>query len=164
MIYWLMGRPCCGKTTLGKELVKIIDKSVLLDGDLIRSGLSSDLEFSHEDRIENTRRVSELAVLLEAQGYIPIVCLITQSREAVDVRDSICGKVVEVFVDASLEECINRDDKGLYEKALCGEIENFTGVGQVFENPLSPHITVNTEELDIKSSVDLIVEESLLMV
>ena len=159
-ILWLTGLSGAGKTTIANNLERIIfdqDKLVLvLDGDKIRAGLSSDLGFSAKDRFENVRRVGEVARLFTDTGFIVIVAFISPFRKD---RDSIrmamaLGRFVEIFVDSPLEICEKRDVKGLYKKARAGIIEDFTGISSPYEPPLSPEIHLRTDKEAINESVN----------
>ncbi len=119
---------------------------MLLDGDNIRHGLCRDLGFSYEDRVENIRRVAEVAKLMTEAGLIVISSLISPFRaERQAVRDLFQeGEFIEVFVDTPLEECIRRDPKGLYKRAMRGEIRDFTGIDSAYEAPVQPEIHLQT--------------------
>lgn len=147
---WLTGLPASGKSTLANLLEKRMfaagNHVFTLDGDNIRHGLNKDLGFSEADRIENIRRVTEVAKLLVDAGLIVIVSLISPYRAERDrARDSFAShEFIEVFVDAPLEECERRDPKGLYAKARQGEVTNFTGIDSPYEPPVSPEIRLDT--------------------
>jgi adenylyl-sulfate kinase len=132
-----------------------------LDGDNLRHGLCSDLGFSHEDRTENVRRVSELALLFADAGAIALVCLVSPyraDRERVRELHARAGLAFfEVYVSTSLEECARRDAKGLYALADSGEIANLTGVGAPYEAPLSPEIEI-AEALDVDAATQLVLD------
>jgi len=119
----------------------------ILDGDIIRTNLSKGLGFSREDRIENLKRIGFVCKLLSRNGVIAIVAAITPYQEAREYNRAEIENYVEVFVNCPIEECIQRDPKGLYKKALSGEIAQFTGISDPFEIPLKPEIeiTTNTE-------------------
>jgi bifunctional enzyme CysN/CysC len=147
---WLTGLPSSGKSTLANLLEKRLyaaDRhTYTLDGDNIRHGLNRDLGFSQADRVENIRRVTEVARLLVDAGLIVIVSFISPYRaEREQARASFApGEFIEIFVDTPLEECERRDPKGLYAKARRGELTNFTGVDSSYEPPLSPEIRLDT--------------------
>jgi adenylylsulfate kinase len=146
---WFTGLPCAGKSTLarivGGELrVRGLGVEVL-DGDVVRTHLCKGLGFSKEDRDENIRRIGFVCGLLSRHGVAAIAAAISPYRAIRDeVRASI-GDFVEVYVKASLEACMQRDVKGLYKKALDGEIRNFTGVDDPYEPPVRPELTIETE-------------------
>ncbi len=149
-VIWLTGLSGAGKTTLGNSIVdnlKMDHISILIDGDEIRKGLNSDLGFSVSDRIENVRRVAHMAKLLSNKGFFVIVSLITPTGSMRKKAKEIIGKnFVECYVKASIETCIKRDVKGLYEKAINGEMVNFTGVSSIYEAPVNPDLVLDTEK------------------
>jgi adenylylsulfate kinase len=125
----------------------------ILDGDIIRKHLSSDLGFSAKDRETNVLRVAYLCGLLNKHGINTIVALISPSNETRNkVRNSL-ENFVEIHVNCPLDECIKRDPKGLYKKALAGEILEFTGISSPYESPEFPEITLKTSEEDVAQSV-----------
>lgn len=118
---------------------------VLLDGDEIRSQLCRELSFSKEDRNENVRRIGYLAHLLNRHGIIAIVAAISPYRSARKAVRNDCPRFIEVHLDCSLEKLLERDTKGLYKKALTGQIAHFTGISDPYEEPLHPEIYINSE-------------------
>jgi len=153
-IIWLTGLPCSGKTTIALALSKKINATVL-DGDEIRDVLKNN-DFSTEGRKKHMLHVAEFAHEKSKESPV-IVSLVSPVRE---VREEIKNKyenVQEFFVDASLEECIRRDVKGMYKKAFAGEIKEFTGVGQKYEEPLENFVRINTEKSKIEECVDEII-------
>ncbi len=163
-VLWFTGLSGSGKSTIANELEYRLYKNgyhtYLLDGDNIRLGLNKDLGFSEEDREENIRRVAEVAKLFLDAGLITITAFISPFEKDRKKAEEIINKenFIEIFIDAPLQECIKRDPKGLYEKALKGEIKNFTGINSPYEKPLSPDIHIETSKLDIISSVDQIMD------
>lgn len=161
-IIWLTGLSGSGKSTIARELEKtLFEKNyqvMILDGDIVRYGLSSDLGFSPKDRQENIRRIGEAAKLLMEAGIITICAFISPyNSDRQKIREIVPdGDFIETFIDCSLEECERRDPKGLYKKARSGLIKNFTGIDDPFETPACPDITINTERLTIEKSVDKI--------
>ncbi|NIV42763.1 MAG: adenylyl-sulfate kinase [Candidatus Dadabacteria bacterium] len=158
---WFTGLPSSGKSTLAKVLRDEIENKgkhvEILDGDEVRLRLSKGLGFSKEDRDENIRRISYVARIITRCGAVAITCAISPYRDIrLEARNEI-ENFVEVFVDCDIEECIRRDVKGLYKKALSGEIKNFTGISDPYEKPESPEITVNTSSETIEQSVKKIV-------
>ncbi len=146
---WFTGLPCSGKSTLAQlvalELGRRGRRVEVLDGDAVRQQLSKGLGFSKEDRDENIRRIGFVCRLLSRHGVVAIAAAISPYRAARDeVRASI-DHFVEVHVQASLPTCIRRDAKGLYNKALAGEIRNFTGIDDPYEPPLHPEVAIDTE-------------------
>lgn len=156
---WLTGLSGSGKTTIAQELVKRFEASRFIetmDGDAIRKGLSRDLGFSKEDRNEHNRRVIFCTKLLVRNGVIVVVALISPYRETRAYAKEQIQNTIEVFVKAPLDVCIERDPKGLYKKALAGEIKNFTGINDPYEEPLNPDAVVETDKLDVRESVNVI--------
>jgi adenylylsulfate kinase len=162
VVIWLTGLSGSGKSTLAFELeAKLLQMRKLvyvLDGDIIRSGLNSDLGFSEEDRNENIRRVAEVAAILKDVSVITIVAFISPYRIMREFARKKAGKdsFIEVYVKASLETCISRDPKGLYKKALRNEITQFTGISSLYEEPSEPDLTIDTEYLSIKESTNML--------
>jgi len=160
-VIWLTGIPGSGKTTLALELQKYYKQKDLpveiLDGDEIRKTLSKDLGLSPEDRKEHNRRIIFLAQILAKNGITTIVPLISPYRETREFARKEIPNFVEVWVKASLDECIKRDPKGLYKKALAGEIKNLTGLQAPYEEPKNPEILLDTEKHNIEESLKLII-------
>lgn len=159
---WLTGLPAAGKSTIANTLEKLMYVSgrhtYLLDGDEIRLGLNRDLGFSEADRIEDIRRVSEVARLLVDAGLIAIVSFISPYRAQRDHARSLFerGEFFEIFVDIPLTECERRDPKGLYAKARRGELKDFTGVDSPYEPPLAPEVHLQTMLQTPEECVDCI--------
>jgi bifunctional enzyme CysN/CysC len=150
-VLWLTGLSGSGKSTIANLLEAQLHTrgvhTILLDGDNIRHGLNKDLGFSEADRVENIRRIGEVAKLMTDAGLIVICAFISPfAADRQMVRDFMDkGDFVEIFVDTPLEECIARDPKGLYKKALAGEIKNFTGVDQAYEVPEKPELVLGRD-------------------
>jgi adenylylsulfate kinase len=147
---WFTGLSGAGKSTISDlvvpELIERGHRVEVLDGDVVRTNLSKGLGFSKEDRDTNILRIGFVAELLARNGVAVVVSAISPYREARDAVRANIGDFVEVYVNASVEEIAeHRDPKGLYKKALAGEIDNFTGVSDPYEPPLNPDITVDTE-------------------
>jgi adenylyl-sulfate kinase len=157
---WLTGLSGSGKTTLARELEPILrerfGKVEVLDGDVVRTNLSQGLGFSKEDRDTNIRRIGFVAHLLSRNGVPVIVAAISPYREVRDEVRRQIGDFVEVHVDCSLDELTRRDVKGLYAKALRGEIAHFTGISDPYEPPLDPHVVVRSDRETVSESVDKI--------
>lgn len=157
---WLTGLSGSGKSTIANVLDAKLHamgvNSYLLDGDNVRHGLNKDLGMTESDRMENIRRVGEVAQLMCDAGLIVICAFISPYRRDRQMVRSIFGygEFTEVFVDTPLSVCESRDPKGLYKKARQGIIKNFTGVSDPYEIPESPEITVNTENKSVEQCVD----------
>ena len=158
-LIWFTGLSGSGKSTIANALERKLYeegyKTYALDGDNIRQGINKDLSFSAEDRTENIRRIAEVAHLLVDAGVIVLAAFVSPYKKD---RESIVNVVgndnfVEIFVNTSLEECENRDVKGLYKKARAGEIKDFTGVNAPYEAPDNPDVEVVTDHLSIDESV-----------
>tara|TARA_B100000035_G_scaffold8765_1_gene7496 strand:- start:109 stop:1977 length:1869 start_codon:yes stop_codon:yes gene_type:complete len=158
-IIWMTGLSGSGKSTIAKEIEKkLFLKSYnvfVLDGDNLRMGINKGLGFTTEDRTENIRRTAEVARLFSQAGFIVIVSLISpyisERKKARDIRPEIFK---EIFIKASIDECKKRDVKGLYAKAINGELENFTGISSPYEDPKNPDLILNTEKESIEESVN----------
>jgi adenylyl-sulfate kinase len=157
---WLTGLSGAGKTTIAIALeAKLRERGVRierLDGDIVRESLTRDLGFSKEDRDKNIERVTFVAKLLSRNGVGIIASFISPYQETRDFVRSQTTNFIEVFVDAPLDVCADRDVKGLYAKAFAGEIPNFTGVSDPYEAPQSPEIVVHTHQETIAESADKI--------
>jgi len=158
---WFTGLPSSGKSTLARLLEKVLNDMdfhvEVLDGDEIRLRLSKGLGFSKEDRDENIRRISYVANIVTRCGSIAITCAISPYREIRNEARKEIGRFIEVYVKCPLEECIKRDLKGLYKKALDGEIKNFTGISDPYEEPLNPEVIVETHNETHEESLSKIV-------
>ena len=159
-VIWLTGIPGSGKTTLALELQKFYQQKDLpveiLDGDEIRKTLSKDLGFSPEDRKEHNRRVIFVAQILAKNSVTTIIPLISPYRETrANARKEI-PNFVEIWVKASVDECKKRDPKGLYKKALAGEIKNLTGLQAPYEEPENAELVLDTEKHSVEESIGLI--------
>ncbi len=162
-VLWFTGLSGAGKSTLAIALEEALFKRgfqvYVLDGDNVRSGLASDLGFSHEDRTENIRRVGEVAALFAHAGVICISAFISPYREDRAIARRAAGdKFYEVYVAADLATCEQRDPKGLYKKARAGEIQDFTGISAPYEAPGSPEIVVDTRNETVASGVAALIK------
>ena len=161
-IYWFTGLPGSGKTTIAKLLFERLREfkicSVLLDGDDVRSGLNRDLGFSDDDRVENMRRVTEISQLMLDSGLSVIVSLISPFENDRNRARSKFRNVnfLEIFIDAPIEVCIQRDPKGHYARAQLGEIKLFTGIDSRFDVPKNPEIHIDTTTMSAANAVDKI--------
>jgi len=159
---WFTGLSGAGKTTISHIVEKEIrdrgSNIEILDGDVVRENLSKGLGFSKEDRDTNIRRIAFVADLLSRNGTPVITAAISPYREIRDeARDMMGDRFIEVYVNASVEACADRDVKGLYEKAFKGEIKEFTGVSDPYEPPLNAEVTVETENEEPEESAAKIV-------
>lgn len=158
---WFTGLSGAGKSTLANllepELQARGHKVEILDGDVVRTHLSKGLGFSREDRDTNIRRIGWVCEVLTRNDVVAIAAAISPFREIRDEVRARIGRFVEVFVDVSLETAIERDVKGLYAKALAGEIPQFTGVSDPYEPPLSPEVTIRSADETPAASVARIV-------
>src|SRR5579863_2079937 len=157
---WFTGLSGAGKSTLAERLATRLRAEgghvELLDGDFVRTNLSQGLGFSREDRDTNIRRIGFVAELLTRNGVIVIVAAISPYRDArEDVKRQI-PNFVEVHVDCSIEDLTSRDTKGLYKRALAGEIGNFTGISDPYELPLDPALTIHTDRESVEEAIDKI--------
>ena len=150
MTIWFTGLSASGKSTIANMVETRLHAAgahtVLLDGDNVRHGLNKDLGFTDADRVENIRRVGEVAKLMTDAGLIVLCSFISPFKAERDMVRGLVGEgeFIEIFVDAPLEDCIARDPKGLYKRALAGEVANFTGVSQPYERPESPELHLET--------------------
>ncbi len=163
-ILWFTGLSGSGKSTVANAVeAKLNEKgfhTYLLDGDNIRRGLNAKLGFSDEDRIENIRRIGEVAKLFVDAGTIVLSAFISPFQEDRDRVRALVeeGEFIEVYIDTPIEVCESRDPKGLYKKARNGEIPDFTGISSPYEAPINPEIHVKNSELTIDACADIIVE------
>lgn len=162
-IIWFTGLSGSGKSTLAhaveKELYKLDCRTFVLDGDNIRHGLSSNLNFSDNDRRENIRRIGEASKLFMEAGIIAITAFISPfESDRNSVREMVAtGDLIEIYCSASLKSCESRDVKGLYKRARAGEIKNYTGINSPYEPPVNPDLTIDIESSSLKDSVDKVV-------
>ena len=157
VVIWFTGLSGAGKTTIANELNQLLiannNHSYILDGDIFRNGLSSDLSFTKKDREENLRRIKYVAEMFCDAGLISIVTFISPfKKDRQKARDLIGENYIEVFVKTSLETAEKRDPKGLYKKARKGEIKNFTGIDSPYEEPQNPEIVLDTEKYSAPES------------
>lgn len=166
LVIWMTGLSGSGKSTIANELERQLIQqyhvhTYLLDGDDVRNGLNADLGFTEEDRKENIRRVGEVARLMYDAGLIVITSFISPFRGDRDAVRRLMepGAFWEVYVSCPLEECIRRDTKGLYKRALDGALENFTGISSPYEEPLAPEVLLDTSNQDVNVCVARIIEK-----
>jgi adenylylsulfate kinase len=162
-ILWFTGLSGAGKSTLAHEveeqLYRMGCRTFVLDGDNVRHGLCGDLGFSAEDRVENIRRIGEMAKLFMEAGVIVLTAFISPFRADRDkVRTMVQpGEFIEIYCQCPLDVCEQRDVKGLYKKARAGEIGQFTGISSPYEEPESPELVVHTSELSLDACVEQVV-------
>ena len=161
-VIWLTGLSGAGKTTLSREIEKGLHEmgvhTYLLDGDNIRHGLNRDLGFSKKDRKENIRRIAEVARLFADAGLVVICAFITPYEEDRRHIKEIVGdnELINVYVKCPIDVCIKRDPKGLYKKALKGEIKGFTGIDDPYEEPARAEIVVETHRMSIQECAHIV--------
>ncbi|MCK0471461.1 adenylyl-sulfate kinase [Alkalihalobacillus sp. APA_J-10(15)] len=162
-ILWFTGLSGAGKSTLANALEQQLFRqgkaSYILDGDNVRHGLNKGLGFSDEDRKENIRRIGEVAKLFVDAGTVVCTAFISPFKEDRDrVRELVEeGEFIEVYVRCSLEACEQRDPKGLYKKARAGEIPSFTGISSPYEEPESPELIIDSDQLSVEESIETII-------
>ena len=162
-ILWFTGLSGAGKSTLAHAVEETLHqrgvRTFVFDGDNVRHGLCADLGFSNKDRVENIRRVGEMAKLYLEAGVIPLTAFISPFRsDRSRVRSLVPhGEFLEIYCQCPIEECESRDVKGLYKRARAGEIPDFTGISSPYEEPEAPELTVNTMDLDLDASVAKVV-------
>jgi len=167
VVVWLTGLSGSGKSTIAQQLERELHNkgflSKLLDGDNIRTGLGNNLGFSVEDRKENIRRIAEAAKLFMDGGIICLCSFVSPTREIRALAKEIVGEedFLEVFVNAPIEVCEDRDVKGLYKKARSGEIKNFTGIDSPYESPESPFMEIRTDEESLDESTQKLLQALL---
>jgi len=154
---WFTGLPCSGKSSiadaLAKELIKDGRKAERLDADVIRQHLWKELGYSKADRDENIRRVAYLAHMLTRNGIAVLTSFISPYQELRDYARKQIGDFIEVYVKCPVEVCIERDTRGMYKKALAGEIQNFTGVSDPYEEPINPEVLIESDKESLTESV-----------
>lgn len=159
-VIWFTGLSGSGKSTLAEHLITRLQNAglqvELLDGDAVRTNLSQGLSFSREDRDTNIRRIGYVAHLLSRNGVTVVVAAISPYRETRDEVKKMFTSFVEVYVDCGIDVLTARDTKGLYKRALAGEIWNFTGISDPYEAPINPTLTIHTDQESIEESVDRI--------
>lgn len=163
-LIWFTGLSGSGKSTLAVQLEAALHargfKTYLLDGDNIRSGLNKDLAFTDDARVENIRRISEVCKLFLDAGVVLLSAFISPFRADREQVRRIVGEenYVEVFVDAPLEVCEQRDVKGLYRKARAGEVKNFTGISSPYEKPTDPAVVIHTDRTSVEESLEVLMK------
>jgi len=160
---WFTGLPCSGKTTIADRVAEILmnqgHRVERLDGDTVRQGLTSDLGFTKEDRDENIKRVTFVSKLLTRNGVIILATFVSPYRERRKKTREEIGDFIEVYTRCPIEVCIARDVKGMFKKALAGEISNFTGIDDPYEEPDNPELIVDTDKKSIDESVQKVLNK-----
>ncbi|KAA0004932.1 MAG: adenylyl-sulfate kinase [Thermoplasmata archaeon] len=157
VVVWFTGLPCSGKTTIAKEVKKILEEKgidvELLDGDTVRDYIKNK-DFSKEGRNKHLRYIALMAKLLAQRGVVVLCSFVSPYtyRENRDFARSICNNFIEVYVNTPLEICMKRDVKGMYKKALAGEIKGFTGVDDPYEEPENPELVIETQNESVAES------------
>ncbi|MCL4139756.1 UNVERIFIED_CONTAM: hypothetical protein GTU68_028409 [Idotea baltica] len=159
---WMTGLSGSGKSTIAQAVEKKLHAdgflTQVLDGDNIRSGINNNLTFSPEDRIENIRRIAEVTKLYLNTGIVTLNSFISPTYAIREMAQSIIGRddFYEIYIDADLATCEKRDVKGLYKKARAGEIKQFTGIDAPFEAPQHPAVRLNTAEMSVDESAEVL--------
>lgn len=158
---WFTGLPCSGKSTVADAVAGELRERGLkverLDADIIRKHLWRELGYSKEDRDENIRRATYLAQLLTRNGVAVLTSFISPYRELRDYARRQIGNFVEIYIRCPVEICIQRDSRGMYKKALAGEIQNFTGVSDPYEEPLNPEVLIDSDKEPLAEGIARII-------
>jgi adenylylsulfate kinase len=157
-VIWFTGRPGAGKTTIAQGVREVLEnlrfRTCLMDGDLLRRGLNADLGYDRDARNENIRRALEVAKLFRDEGFLVLAAFITPFGEQRRViRERVGGRFLEVYVKCDLAECRKRDPKQFYARAQAGMIPDFTGITSPFEEPESPDLVIDTQQLSIADAI-----------
>lgn len=159
---WFTGLPCSGKSTVAELVAADLRQRgrfvEMLDGDEIRTHLSADLGFSKEDRDKHIRRIGWLCKILSRNGVVAVASFVSPYREIRDLNRKEVGRFVEIFVDCPVEVCAQRDVKGMYERAMKGEIANFTGVSDPYEEPLNPEVVAHSDRETAEESAAKVIQ------
>lgn len=164
-VVWFTGLSGAGKSTLSQALASALQargvRTVLLDGDVIRQGLNRDLGFSDADRVENIRRVAEVAKLMRDAGLVVICAFISPFEQERDLARELVGRAhfLQIYLSTPLQACEARDPKGLYKKARAGGLSRFTGIGSAYEPPLQPDLTIDTSQTSIETAIHQVLEK-----
>lgn len=159
---WFTGLPCSGKSAIADRAAEILKdrgyKVERLDGDIVRQDLTRDLGFSKADRDENIRRVTFVSKLLTRNGVVVLTSFISPYAEMRDNARRQIGEFLEVFVKCPLDVCIERDVKGMYKKAIAGQIKEFTGISDPYEEPVKPELVIETDKENLAQSTDRLLQ------
>ena len=162
-VLWFTGIPGSGKTTIGRRVYEILKKNgfkvEMLDGDEVRKWLSPEAGFTREDRERHLRRVIYVSKLLARNGVIVVATFVSPYRSIREEARKNIDKFVEIYVKCSIDTAIKRDPKGLYKKALRGEIKHMTGIDDPYEEPTNPELIIDTEKLTVEESVKKVFEK-----
>ncbi|KAA0002297.1 MAG: adenylyl-sulfate kinase [Thermoplasmata archaeon] len=162
VVVWFTGLPCSGKTTIAKEVKKFLEEKgidvELLDGDTVRDYIRNK-DFSKEGRNKHLRYIALMAKLLAQRGVVVLCSFVSPYRENRDFARSISENFVEIYVNTPLEVCIQRDVKGMYKKALNGEIKGFTGVDDPYEEPENPELVIETQKESVEESASKVISK-----
>jgi adenylyl-sulfate kinase len=157
-VLWMTGLPCSGKTTLAKKIQRMLDslghKTHHLDGDIFRFFAVKKLNFSQKDRNQNIANAIQVAQNYQNEGYCVVVSFISPYRKHRELAKEKLKNCIEIFVDAPLKICEQRDSKGMYRKARVGEIRNFTGIQDSYEEPEQPQIHLKTHEMTVDECLE----------
>lgn len=160
LIIWMTGLPGSGKSTIAgllEEKIKSCNIPVeVIDGDIFREHFGQELGFSRKDRIININRIGHMAQILARHGIVVVVAAVSPYREIREQWKNAIDKFIEVYVRCPLDVCVRRDPKGLYARALRGEIDSFTGISDPYEEPLSPDVIIDTGQQDPGKSMDIV--------
>ncbi len=155
---WFTGLPCSGKTTIANAVLKRLKaqgtRAEMLDGDIVRQSLTRDLGFSKEDRDENIERVTFVAKLLSRNNVATLVSFVSPYRKKRQNARDNTSNFIEIYVKCPVEVCKERDVKGMYKKAMNGDIVNFTGVDDPFEEPTDPELVLETDKESVEESIE----------
>lgn len=155
---WFTGLPCSGKTTVADRVAELLKERgrlvERLDGDIVRKGLTSDLGFSKEDRNENIKRVTFVAKLLTRNGVAVLATFVSPYKARRQKTREEIGTFVEIYTRCPLEACMERDVKGMYKRALAGEIKDFTGIDDPYEEPENPELVIDTDKETVDESAE----------
>ena len=161
-VFWFTGLSGAGKSTLTVNLERLLfEKGIMvarLDGDNIRYGLNGDLGFSEDDRTENIRRIGHVSKLFYDHGIITLCSFVSPFRKDRDFVRKLfpTGRFHEIYTACTIAECIKRDPKGLYKKALAGIIQGYTGISSPYEEPLAPELVLHTDENSLENNIESI--------
>lgn len=160
---WFTGLPCCGKTTIADKVAEILKEKGYnverLDGDIVREDLTNDLGFSKEDRNENIKRVTFVAKLLTRNSVFVLATFVSPYKKRRQQSRKEIGKFIEIYVKCPVEVCKKRDVKGMYKKAMNGEIKDFTGVDDSYEEPDDPELILDSDAESVDESVEKVLKK-----